>query len=113
MKQIIVNVGVLSVETVEKRKVRRDFDATKEYSVDVSECTEEEKKEVQQAFFDVGILWKCNGAKYGHPSALQYTNKYEYGCVSAHYLYVGTSKGCNMTAKEFLDLVYEPTVEGQ
>lgn len=95
-----------------KRKMCKDFDPTKEYSVDVEDCTEVEKKEVQQAFFDVGILWQCNGAKYGHLGAVQYTNKYEYGDVSAHYLYEGTAEGSNMTAKEFLDLVYEPENQG-
>lgn len=100
------------LEMVTKRKVRKDFDPAKEYNVDVSECTEDEKKEVQQAFFDAGFIWKGKGAKYGHPSALQYTNKYDYGDISTRYLYEGSAEGCNMTAKEFLDLVYEPEKKG-
>ena len=100
------------LEMVTKRKVRKDFSPAKEYNVDVSECTEEEKKEVQQAFFDAGFIWKGKGAKYGHPSALQYTNKYDYGDVSTRYLYEGSAEGYNMTAKEFLDLVYEPEKKG-
>ena len=95
-----------------KRKVRKDFNPAKEYNVNVKECTEEEKKEVQQAFFDAGFIWKGKGAKYGHPSALQYTNKYDYGDVSIRYLYEGSAEGCNMTAKEFLNLVYEPEQQG-
>lgn len=44
-------------ETQMKRKVREDFNPAKEYSVDVEGCTVKEKEEVQQAFFDAGILW--------------------------------------------------------
>lgn len=72
----------------EKRKVRKDFDPSKEYRVDVSVCSKEEKKEVQQAFFDSGIVWE-NFCLFGT-----------------------TTNGCNMTSKEFLDLVYEPEKQG-
>lgn len=95
-----------------KRKIRKDFDPTKEYSVDVLGSTKEEKEEVQQAFFDVGITWVRNGAVYKYLSAMQYTNKYDDGDISAHNLYVGTSNGSNMSAQEFLDLVYEPELQG-
>lgn len=94
------------------RKVRKDFDPTKEYSVSVAGCSEEEKKEVQQAFFDVGIGWASNGAKYGHLRAVLYTNKYGDGDDSTHYLYEGSAKECNMTAEKFLELVYEPEQVG-
>jgi len=99
-------------KTQMKRKVRKDFDATKEYSVDVSGCTEEEKKEVQQGFFDAGIQWPSKGKIYQYLDVMKYTNKYEAGGVTYHLLYGDTTKGCNMTAKEFLDLVYEPDKKG-
>ena len=94
------------------RKVRKDFDPTKEYSVDVSECTEEEKKEVQQAFFDVGIEWAVSGEVYTCLGALQYTNAHRDGGIAAYCMYRSTTEGVNMTAKEFLDLVYEPENKG-
>ena len=94
------------------RKVRKDFDATRAYSVDVSACTEEEKKEVQQAFFDVGIFWQWHGSEYQFLDAVQYTNKYASGGVQRHLLHGSTTEECNMTAKEFLDLVYEPEYQG-
>lgn len=95
-----------------KRKVRKDFDPTKEYSVDVSGCTEEEKKEVQQGFFDADIVWRFRGAEYQFLDAAQYSNKYSSGGIAESLLYGGMTKGCNMTAEEFLDLVYEPEIEG-
>ncbi len=96
----------------EKRKVRTGFDKTKGYSVDVSGCTEEEKKEVQQGFFDAGILWSCDGAEYKYLGAMKYTNKHKCSEIAANLMYGYSSKGCNMTAKEFLELVYEPEQVG-
>ena len=89
-------------------KVRKDFDATKEYSVDVEHCSVKEKKEVQQAFFDAGILWRCHGAEYLYIGAKQYSNKHAIGGVAERLLYGSTTEGCNMTADEFLEIVYEP-----
>lgn len=93
---------------VEKRKVRTGFDKAKEYSVDVSMCSEEEKKEVQQAFFDVGIIWVGGGTEYHHLNKVQYTNTTGCGKVTTDCMFGNTTEDCNMTAKEFLDLVYEP-----
>lgn len=94
------------------RKVRKDFDLAKEYSVDVSNCTEEEKKEVQQAFFDVGILWGCGSDTYQHLGASQYSNAHTIGKVAKYCMFGDTTEDCNMTAEQFLDLVYEPEVDG-
>lgn len=94
-----------------KRKVRADFDKSKEYSVLVEGCSEEEKKEVQQAFFDVGILWGVDSKQYQHLDAVQYSNTDVMGRVGAYCLYGHSTEGCNMTIMEFLDLVYEPIEE--
>lgn len=99
-------------ETQMKRKVRGDFNPEKEYSVDVEYCTVKDKKEVQQAFFDAGILWGCHGAEFLYIGAKQYSNKLAIGGVQQHLLYGSTTRGCNMSAKEFLDLVYEPENQG-
>lgn len=95
-----------------KRKVRKDFDLSKEYSVNVSMCSEEEKKEVQQAFFDVGFPWVAGGHEYQHLDAAIYTNVSDNGDVTDQLMYNTDTKGCNMTAKEFLELVYEPENQG-
>lgn len=92
---------------VEKRKVRKDFDPGKEYSVDVEDCTAEEKKEVQQAFFDAGFPWKLGGKEYRCLDAAQYSNTLVGRGVTAHLMYGCSTERCNMTAKEFLELVYE------
>ena len=97
---------------VEKRKVRKDFNPELEYSVDVSGCTWEEKKEVQQGFFDAGLKWLIHGEKYKYTDAVKYTNKERYGNVITNIMHGSTTEGCNMTAKEFLALVYEPEQVG-
>lgn len=95
-----------------QRKVRADFDPTATYKVDVRVCTEEQKKQVQQAFFDVGIVWEVGGEVYDHLHATQYTNTLSNGAVTSHLLYGSSTYGFNMSAKEFLDLVYEPKQQG-
>lgn len=90
------------------RKVSEYFDTTAEYSVDVSMCTEEEIKKVQQAFFDVGISWIVGGKVYKYLDAKQYSNTAENGTVSSYLVYSSMINGCNMTAEQFLKLVYEP-----
>lgn len=93
-------------------KVRKDFDATKEYSVDVEHCSVKEKKEVQQAFFDVGILWNKHGEAYECLDAVQYSNAYTGGEVTNCLMHDNDTNDCNMTAEEFLYLVYEPEQVG-
>lgn len=109
MKQIFVNVDCLTLPREEKRKVRKDFDLSKRYHVDVSECTIEEKKEVQQAFFDAGFQWMSVGKDHKHLYAMRYTNTINDGTTATRYLFWSIStENCNMSAKEFLELVYEP-----
>ena len=94
------------------RKVRKDFNPTKDYSVNVEDCSEDVKKEVQQAFFDVGFQWECGGRTYQRPYAAMYTNMTGDGYLAKHCMFGTITEGCNMTAKEFLDLVYEPEQHG-
>lgn len=91
-----------------KRKVRKDFDPAKQYSVDVEGCSEEEKKEVQQAFFDAGFRWKNNFKDFSHLNAVEYTNIGAGGDITAYCMYGSTTEDCNMSAQEFLERVYEP-----
>ena len=97
---------------VEKRKVRKDFDPTKEYSVNVEGCTEVDKKEVQQAFFDVGMPWEFYGENYVFLLAPQYSNTTGEGQITSHCMHSSEIESCNMTAEEFLELVYEPEIKG-
>lgn len=94
------------------RKVRADFDPTATYKVDVRVCTEEQKKQVQQAFFDAGFVWEYDGKVYEHLHATEYTNTLSGGVVTPHLMYSSSTYGFNMSAKEFLDLVYEPKQQG-
>lgn len=94
------------------RKVRKNFNPKIEYRVNVSGCTNEQKKEVQQAFSDAGFPWRYGGKRYQYLDALQYTNTYSDGTASAYCLYGETTEGINMTAEEFLELVYEPEHQG-
>ena len=96
-----------------KRKVRKDFDPKKVYAVDVSGCTVLEKVAVQQAFYDVGLLWSyASDETYRHLDAAQYTNTRSGGYVTEYLMYSGLTEDCNMTATEFLDTVYEPEQQG-
>lgn len=91
---------------------RKDFDLTKEYRVNVEGCSEELKKKVQQAFFDVGLLWKSGAKEYLSLDAEQYTNTDSDGNVVNFLMYSRTTSNCNMSAEEFLELVYEPEQQG-
>lgn len=96
-----------------KRVVREDFDLTKEYNVFVGDCTEEQKKAIQQAFFDVGITWEDPSDVHKRLDAVQYSNAYGSPVtITNHLLYGNLTHGCNMTAKAFLDLVYVPAQVG-
>lgn len=95
-----------------KRIVRKDFDREKQYSVNVLGCTDEEKKNVQQAFFDAGIPWGLSGKIFKYMNAAQYSNTLSGGKVTTDLMYGSSTEDCNMTAKEFMDLVYEPMQEG-
>lgn len=95
----------------EKHKVRKDFDPKRAYSVDVSNCIEDEKKKIQQAFFDAGFLWRLQGKEYLHLGAEQYSNMYSDGTTSDYCLFGEVREG-SMTPKEFLELVYEPEYQG-
>lgn len=95
----------------DRAKVRKDFDLSKEYSVNVEGCTEDEKKEVQQAFFDAGMPWEFYGRAYVFLWAVQYSNTMDDGEVTAYCMYGNTTEECNMTAEQFLNLVYEDDME--
>ena len=94
-----------------QRKIRKDFDLAREYSVDVSACTKEEKEEVLQGFFDVGFSWWGDGEVYKYLDAEQYSNALDTGEVVSYLLQSTETYGCNMSAKRFLYLVYELELE--
>lgn len=95
-----------------KRKVREDFDATKEYSVNVADCTKEEKETVRQAFFDAGFRWECWGSSFQFLDAVLYTNTLPCGRVTGYCMFGSSIERSNMSVKEFLTLVYEPEQQG-
>lgn len=107
MKQINENVGAISVERAEPRKVRKDFDVTKEYRVNVAGSTDEEKKAVQDAFIAIGYKWWHPEIVYHHLDALYYGNINRDGMT---YLESWDKKPTekSISTREFLSLVYEP-----
>lgn len=98
----------VNAEKTENQKVRKDFDKTKEYSVNVATCSKEEKRTVQQAFFNVGIVWRDCGKKYEYLDKALYTNTKSSGDVTSYLMFGDPTDNHSMTPKEFLDLVYEP-----
>lgn len=92
--------------------LRKDFNLNREYSVDVSNCSEEEKKKVQQAFFDAGFTWEIWGNEYKNLDAIQYTNTSGSGVFSKHLMYGRTAEKCNMSPDIFFSYVYEPEQVG-
>ena len=78
-----------------KRKVRKDFDKNQPITVDVSNSSVEEKKKVQQAFFDAGIVWVYSGVSYANFNTDFFTND-EFGDM-----------GECLTPEEFYYMVYE------
>ena len=90
------------------RKVRTNFDKTKEYSVNVATCSKEEKRMVQQAFFNVGIVWRDYGKKYEFLDRALYTNARSSGDVTSYLMFGDPTDDRSITPKEFLGLVYEP-----
>lgn len=96
-----------------QRKVRKDFNPEIEYSVNVKGCDESVKREVQQAFFDAGILWENCSDVYKYLGAAEYTNKRYDGVIVDGLMYSYTTEDFSMTAKEFLDIVYESEPEKQ
>ena len=76
------------------------------YRVDVSECTAEEKKEVQQAFLSIGVERSFQYASCDYRDANQYISHQYHTDGPLLLLCSVSSEGSNMTAQEFLDLVY-------
>ena len=107
MKQINENVVGIPVEMVEPRKVRKDFDVTKEYRVNVTRSTDEEKKAVQDAFIAIGYKWWHPEIVYHHLDALYYGNLNRDGMT---YLesWDKKPKEKSISPRGFLALVYEP-----
>lgn len=103
----------------EKRKVRADFDPNQPIRVDVSNCTEEEKEEVQQAFFDVGITWfsgsigrESEVASFRYLGAVLYTNSTAEGTCSKHLMFGTSPRTDSISPQQFLSMVYEPVQQG-
>lgn len=102
-----------------KRKVRKDFDPKQPISVDVTKCTEDEKEEVQQAFFDVGITWLSGGigreskaTSFRYLGAVLYTNTTAEGTCSEHLMFGTWPRTDSISHQQFLSMVYEPVQQG-
>lgn len=99
-----------------KRKVRADFDKSQPITVNVSGCSEDVKRQVQQAFFDVGIRWGTGiGDEYKNLNKDIYTNTY-LGAVSPFIMWTFTgvisSSAGILTPTEFFAMIYEDEPQG-
>lgn len=89
-----------------KRKVRKDFDITQPIRVDVTYSSVEERKKVQQAFFDIGVRWEGKEG-FNHLSANAYSNVTDSGKVRDYIMYDFQIFGGEITPKDFFKMVYE------
>lgn len=95
-----------------KRKVK-NFDITQPIMVDVSNSGVEEKKKVQQAFFDVGIKWLdgvIDCKKYKFLDSEYYANVTHDGYIVEYLLRSSSTPNLGIkciTPKEFFKMVYE------
>lgn len=99
-----------------KRKVRADFDKSQSITVNVKGYSEDIKKQVQQAFFDVGIKWVYGGETYGLLKESFYTNVTSEDDVTSSLMWVDRENLCSIvdpiTPKEFFAMVYEDEPQG-
>ena len=90
-----------------KRKVRADFDKSQPVTVNVSGCTEDIKRQVQQAFFDIGYSWYDEGRyliAFDHN-----VNSYR---GSEHKNLCWSRQSVGITPAEFFAMVYEDDPQG-
>lgn len=95
-----------------KRKVRADFDKSQPITVNVSGCSEDVKKQVIQAFFDVGLFWGIDARNLSPADG--YVKSYGNVCTEGenlHRLMWGeVAKG--ITPEQFFAMVYEDEPQG-
>ena len=99
-----------------KRKVRKDFDKSQPITVDVTYSSVEEKKKVQQAFFDIGIKWAFSREIYGSLKESFYTNVTSVDDVISTLMWAErenlSSIADPITPEEFFAMVYEDEPQG-
>ena len=98
-----------------KRKVRADFDNSQPITVNVKGYSEDIKKQVQQAFFDVGLRWLFGGDSYGSLKESIYTNITDGGRVSGNLMWApcdSLSYAKQITPEQFFSMVYEDEPQG-
>ena len=101
-----------------KRKVRADFDKRQPITVNVIGCSEDVKKQVLQAFFDVGLFW-ITGDRDLSPRLVggdvgSYTNLLRKASgdkeAKSYVMWAIEAKG--ITPEQFLAMVYEDEPQG-
>lgn len=98
-----------------KRKVRADFDKSQPITVNVKGCSEDVKKQVQQAFFDVGLRWGFSGGEHNLLGKDIYTNTSSDGRVESRLMWAScgsSSHAKRITPAEFFAMVYEDEPQG-
>ena len=99
-----------------KRKVRADFDKRQPISVNVSGYTKDVKKQVIQAFFDVGLFWPMDDRNLSpiDIKVSSYTNLLDEASgdeeAKGYVMWSRDVKG--ITPTEFFAMVYEDEPQG-
>lgn len=94
------------------RKVRADFDKSQPITVDVSGRTKDVKKQVIQAFFDVGLFWDTGDRELSPAGdrVKTYGNVCDGGKTWDEVMWGKVAKG--ITPDEFFAMVYEEEPQG-
>ena len=95
-----------------KRKVRADFDKRQPITVNVSGCSEDVKKQVIQAFFDVGLFWGIDARNLSPADG--YVNSYGNVCTEGENLHrlMWGEVANGITPEQFFTMVYEDEPQG-
>lgn len=95
-----------------KRKVRADFDKSQPITVNVSGCTKDVKKQVIQAFFDVGLFWPTDDRKLSPADG--YVCSYGNVCTRGENLHrlMWGAVAEGITPEQFFAMVYEDEPQG-
>lgn len=57
------------------------------YNIHLNGLNDEQREQVQQKFFDLGIPWSTGPDIHYHPEALEYTNIKSYGTIDENLMY--------------------------
>lgn len=75
-----------------------------EITVNVSSADIETKKQVQDAFFNLGLGWRDSGNNHAHLDKSSYTNTYDAGVTTSYLMFIKAGRNPTHTINELLEL---------